>query len=41
MRYPEAELPIRRSAWAVVAHSSFDTADYEQAEHAYARVCSR
>ncbi|MBW1686701.1 MAG: tetratricopeptide repeat protein, partial [Deltaproteobacteria bacterium] len=36
--YPEADLPIRRSAWAVVAHSSFDTAGYEQAEHAYARV---
>jgi tetratricopeptide (TPR) repeat protein len=36
--YPEADLPIRRSAWAVVAHSSFDTAGYEQAEDAYARV---
>jgi outer membrane protein assembly factor BamD (BamD/ComL family) len=36
--YPEADLPIRRSAWAVVAHASFDTADYEQAEDAYARV---
>ncbi len=36
--YPEAELPIRRSAWAVVAHASFDTAGYEQAERAYARV---
>jgi outer membrane protein assembly factor BamD (BamD/ComL family) len=36
--YPEADLPIRRSAWAVVAHASIDTADYEQAEHAYARV---
>jgi len=36
--YPKAELPIRRSAWAVVAHSSLDTADYEQAEQAYERV---
>jgi outer membrane protein assembly factor BamD (BamD/ComL family) len=36
--YPEADLPIRRSAWAVVAHASFDTAGYEKAEHAYARV---
>ncbi len=36
--YPEADLPIRRSAWTVVAHASFDTADYPQAEQAYARV---
>jgi outer membrane protein assembly factor BamD (BamD/ComL family) len=36
--YPDAELPIRRSAWTVVAHASFDTAGYEQAEKAYARV---
>jgi TolA-binding protein len=36
--YPEADLPIRRSAWAVVAHASFDTAVYEQAEHAYSHV---
>lgn len=36
--YPEAELPIRRSAWAVVANSSLDIADYPQAEQAYARV---
>ena len=36
--YPKADLKIRRSAWAVVAHSSFDTADYPQAEDAYARV---
>jgi len=35
--YPDAALPIRRSAWAVVAHSSFDLADYPQAEQAYAR----
>jgi TolA-binding protein len=36
--YPEADLPIRRSAWAVVAHASFDIGDYPQAEDAYARV---
>lgn len=36
--YPESDLPIRRSAWTVIAHSSFDTADYEQAEPAYQRV---
>jgi tetratricopeptide (TPR) repeat protein len=36
--YPEADPSIRRSAWAVVAHSSFDLADYPQAEQAYARV---
>ncbi len=37
-RYPEADLSIRRSALAVIAHSSFDIAVYEQAEHAYTRV---
>jgi outer membrane protein assembly factor BamD (BamD/ComL family) len=36
--YPDAELPIRRSAWTVVAHASFDLEDYPQAEQAYARV---
>jgi tetratricopeptide (TPR) repeat protein len=36
--YPQAELPIRRSAWTVVAHSSFEIADYPKAEQAYARV---
>jgi tetratricopeptide (TPR) repeat protein len=37
-KYPGAELPIRRSAWIVVAHGSFDLAEYPQAEHAYAQV---
>jgi tetratricopeptide (TPR) repeat protein len=37
-RYPAAELPLRRSAWVVVAHSSFDLAKYEDAEQAYTRV---
>ena len=36
--YPGAELAIRRSAWIVVAHGSFDLAEYPQAEHAYAQV---
>jgi TolA-binding protein len=36
--YPDADLAIRRSAWAVVAHASFDIADYPGAERAYARV---
>src|SRR5499433_441767 len=37
-KYPGAELPIRRSAWIVVAHGSFELAAYPQAEHAYAQV---
>ena len=37
-KYPGAELPIRRSAWMVVAHGSFELAQYPQAEHAYAQV---
>ena len=36
--YPEADVSIRRSAWAVIAHASFDTGDYPKAEQAYARV---
>jgi tetratricopeptide (TPR) repeat protein len=36
--YPKADLSIRRSAWAAIAHSSFDTADYPAAEDAYAHV---
>ena len=37
-RYPNADPAIRRSAWTVVAHSSFETAAYPQAETAYTRV---
>jgi cellulose synthase operon protein C len=37
-RYPGADPAIRRSAWTVVAHSSFETAAYPQAETAYTRV---
>ncbi|MGI9591890.1 MAG: tetratricopeptide repeat protein, partial [Myxococcota bacterium] len=36
--YPDAEPSIRRSAWATVAHASFDIGVYEQAEQAYVRV---
>jgi tetratricopeptide (TPR) repeat protein len=36
--YPGAEAPIRRSAWLVVAHGSFELANYPQAERAYVQV---
>jgi tetratricopeptide (TPR) repeat protein len=36
--YPSAEGAIRRSAWIVVAHGSFELSEYAQAEHAYAQV---
>jgi tetratricopeptide (TPR) repeat protein len=36
--YPDAEMAIRRSAWIVVAHGSFDLAGYPEAEHAYTQV---
>src|SRR5438034_5021370 len=36
--YPKAEAAIRRSAWIVVAHGSFELAEFPQAEHAYAEV---
>ncbi len=37
-KYPSAEKPIKRSAWIVVAHGSFELADYPQAEKAYTQV---
>ena len=37
-RYPGSDSDLRRAAWAVVAHSSIDTAAYQNAEHAYANV---
>ncbi len=37
-RYPGADDPLRRSAWAVVAHSSMDLANYVDAENAYINV---
>jgi cellulose synthase operon protein C len=36
--YPAADVAIRRSAWIVVAHASFDLAEFPQAEHAYTMV---
>jgi len=36
--FPAAAPSVRRTAWLVVAHSSFDLAEYPQAEQAYARV---
>jgi tetratricopeptide (TPR) repeat protein len=37
-RYPGAETTLRRSAWAVIAHSSIDVAEYADAEFAYMNV---
>ena len=37
-QYPRAEPAIRRSAWIVVAHGSFELADYARAERAYTQV---
>lgn len=37
-RYPASEPALRRSAWIVVAHSSFELAEYPNAESAYTRV---
>jgi tetratricopeptide (TPR) repeat protein len=37
-RYPATELPIRRSAFTIVAHSSFEIGEYPQAEQAYGQV---
>ena len=34
-RYPATDTVLVRSAWAVIAHSSIDTAEYENAERAY------
>jgi tetratricopeptide (TPR) repeat protein len=37
-KYPSAEMHIKRSAWIVVAHGSFELAEYPQAEKAYTQV---
>ena len=37
-RYPETEPDLLRGAWAVVAHSSIDIAEYQRAELAYSNV---
>jgi tetratricopeptide (TPR) repeat protein len=36
--FPQADPAIRVGAWTVVAHASFDLADYPEAERAYTRV---
>jgi tetratricopeptide (TPR) repeat protein len=36
--YPAADAGLRRSAWIVVAHGSFELADYPRAEQAYTQV---
>jgi tetratricopeptide (TPR) repeat protein len=36
--YPAATVAIRRSAWIVVAHGSFELAEYPRAEQAYLQV---
>ncbi len=37
-RYPGADNSLKRSAWAVIAHSSIDLAEYVDAEQAYANL---
>jgi TolA-binding protein len=37
-RYPRADTLLLRAAWAVIAHSSIDLANYQNAEHAYMNV---
>ncbi|HEY5808364.1 MAG TPA: tetratricopeptide repeat protein, partial [Povalibacter sp.] len=37
-RYPAAAVPVRRSAWLVVAHSSLELAQFANAEQAYGQV---
>jgi tetratricopeptide (TPR) repeat protein len=37
-QYPGAEQKLVRSAWLVVAHASFDQANYQEAEEAYIAV---
>lgn len=39
-RYPAADLDLRRAAWTVVAHSSFELARYPEAEAAYGSLLS-
>jgi len=37
-RYPGTDTSLLRSAWAVIANSSIDLAEYQDAEHAYMNV---
>ena len=36
--YPASDADIQRAAWTVIAHASFDLADYQPAESAYLQV---
>ena len=36
--YPKAELSLRRSAWLVIAYSSFDIHKFKESEQAYSKV---
>ncbi len=36
--YPGSDTEIQRAAWTVIAHASFDLADYQPAESAYLQV---
>ncbi len=36
--YPSTDAGLRRAAWAVIAHSSIDLAEYQHAEEAYMNV---
>lgn len=37
-KFPNADASVRRTAWLVVAHSTFGLAEYPEAEHAYGQV---
>jgi len=37
-RYPAADASLLRSSWAVIAHSSIDLAEYQDAENAYVEL---
>ncbi len=37
-RYPDADAELQRSAWTVIAHSSLDITEYQDAEFAYSNV---
>ena len=37
-RYPAADAALLRAAWAVIAHSSIDLAEYQDAERAYVNL---
>ncbi|QNP39590.1 tetratricopeptide repeat protein [Lysobacter solisilvae (ex Woo and Kim 2020)] len=39
-KFPSASRELQRSAWTVVAHASFELADYPTAEQAYVQVLS-